>query len=256
VTAPLCRTALAAIGALDLAALCRFTPSPDELGRGLAAPHAWLDRVGADAAVGSAAGALLWLMALWLMLGLLVTLAATLGGRPQGALAHLSRRITPALVRRLVIASTGASLVLIPAAAVAAPTGALASFGVTSQAGSAPAIPAHSAIQVSPAAAFGVRMPGTGSRPTSLASPVPTLPDETTPGPPLDPEPATGTVLVKPGDSLWRITEDQLGPSASDQQVAIGWPYWYRANRQVIGRDPNLLRPGERLTVPIREKGA
>ena len=255
-TAPLCRTALAAIGALDLVALCRFTPSPGKLGRDIVAPHAWVERVGADAAVGSAVGALLWLMALWLMLGLLVSLTATLGGRPQGALAHLSRRITPALVRRLVAASTGASLVLTPAAAVAAPTAALASSAVTSPAGSASVVPAHGAIQASPAAASGARTPVTGSRPTTQASPVPTLPDETTPGPPLDPEPATGTVLVKPGDSLWRITEDQLGPSASDQQIAIGWPYWYRANRKVIGRDPNLLRPGERLTVPTREKGA
>jgi nucleoid-associated protein YgaU len=60
-------------------------------------------------------------------------------------------------------------------------------------------------------------------------------------------------VLVKPGDSLWLITAQRLGPTATDGQIAVGWPYWYRRNRPVIGRDPNLLRPGQRLAVPTPE---
>jgi nucleoid-associated protein YgaU len=217
------RIVLAVLMTLDGVAVDRLAPSPGELAHHIAAPHVWVSRVGPDAAVGTAAGALLWLTALWLMLGLLVTLAATFAARPHGLLDTVSRRITPALVRRLVTAATGASLALNPVVATAAPTGSSAPIVATSAvAGS-----------VSPA-----------------------LPEETTPGPPLDPEPAAGTVLVKPGDSLWRITAQRLGPSASDQQIAIGWPYWYRTNRRVIGRDPNLLQPGERLTVPTAQEGS
>ena len=230
--------ALAVLGALDGTAVVRLTPSPGQLWQGLSAPHAWISRVGTDAAVATVAGALLWLAALWLTVGLLVTVAAALAGRPQGALDLISRRITPALVRRLVIASTGASIVLSPVTAVATAN------AVTSVRASAPArapVPAS--------------MPG-GVSVTSPTSPSPTPPLQQTPGPPLDAEPAPDTVLVAPGDSLWRIAAQRLGPSATEQQIAVGWPYWYRANRQVIGRDPNLLRPGERLTVPASEEGS
>lgn len=220
---------LAILGTLDALALRRFVPSPRELSRGIAAPHAWVSQAGPDAAVGTLAGALLWLAALWLMAGLLVTLAAALAGQRRGMLAGISRCIAPAVVRRLVIAATGATLVLGPVAANAAP--ATGSAGVAT----APAT-------------------GTPGAP-SIPSPAPTLPELTTPVPPLDPQPS-GTVLVRPGDSLWRITADRLGPSATEDQIAIGWPYWYRANRRLIGPDANLLRPGERLTAPTGEKGS
>lgn len=231
-TGKLSRLALAALILLDGVALCRLAPSPGELSRGLAAPHAWLSRDGTDAAVGTVAGALLWLTALWLMLGLLVTVVSRFAGRPDGLLEALSRRITPALIRRLVTTATGASLVLTPTAAIAAPMAPpplLATVGAALPAPPTPSIP---------------------------VAPTPLLPAETTPGPPLDPPPAAGSVLVKPGDSLWRITAQRLGPSASERQIAVGWPYWYRANRQVIGRDPNLIRPGERLTMPTAQEGS
>jgi hypothetical protein len=231
---------------LDGLTLCRLTPSPSELVRGIAAPHAWLSGVGTDAAVGTVAGALLWLAALWLMLGLLVTLASRFTGRPDGLLDALSRRIAPALLRRLVTTATGASLVLTPTTAIAAPMAPPALLAATVGA-ALPASPTGpSATPLRPA------MP---ARPLPAGS-APLLPAETTPGPPLDPAPAAGTVLVKPGDSLWRITAQRLGPSASEQQIAVGWPYWYWANRRVIGRDPNLLRPGERLTMPTAQEGS
>jgi hypothetical protein len=224
------RIALAVLTMLDGLAVCRLTPSPSELSRGIVAPHAWMNRVGTDAATGTIAGALLWLAALWLMLGLLVTLASRFTGRPDGLLEALSRRIAPALLRRLVTTATGASLVLTPTTAIAAPMAPPALLAATVDA----------ALPASP----------TGPSTTPLR------PAETTPGPPLDPAPAAGTVLVKPGDSLWRITAQRLGPSASERQIAVGWPYWYWANRRVIGRDPNLLRPGERLTMPTAQEGS
>jgi hypothetical protein len=62
--------------------------------------------------------------------------------------------------------------------------------------------------------------------------------------------PALPTVTVHPGDSLWSITADSLGPDASAAAIAVEWPYWYRANRKVIGSDPGLLQPGDKLSPP------
>lgn len=45
---------------------------------------------------------------------------------------------------------------------------------------------------------------------------------------------------VRPGDDLYRI--------ALDHHVPGGWQALYRANAHTIGSDPNLIRPGERLT--------
>ena len=66
------------------------------------------------------------------------------------------------------------------------------------------------------------------------------------------PDPAsTRTVVVHPGDSLWSISDDLLGPGASDPaQIAAAWPLLHDTNRDVIGDDPDQLRPGQQLTVP------
>lgn len=59
------------------------------------------------------------------------------------------------------------------------------------------------------------------------------------------------TVVVHPGDSLWSISDDLLGPGASDPaQIAAAWPLLHETNRDVIGEDPDQLRPGQQLTVP------
>lgn len=61
---------------------------------------------------------------------------------------------------------------------------------------------------------------------------------------------APATYVVRAGDSLWAIAARQLGPGASDAQIAAEWPRWYRANRAVIGSNPSLLLVGMRLAVP------
>lgn len=60
---------------------------------------------------------------------------------------------------------------------------------------------------------------------------------------------------VAPGESLWRIAADRLGPGASDTAVAQEWPRWYAANAAAIGPDPNLIRPGQELLAPPKEAG-
>jgi resuscitation-promoting factor RpfA len=61
---------------------------------------------------------------------------------------------------------------------------------------------------------------------------------------------AAATVLVRRGDTLWDLARRHLPAGATDAQVARAWPRWYAANRAVIGPDPGLLLPGQRLRVP------
>lgn len=60
----------------------------------------------------------------------------------------------------------------------------------------------------------------------------------------------TRTVVVRPGDSLWAIARRSLGGTATVRETAETWPLWWRANRQLIGDDPDLIRPGTPLTSP------
>jgi len=57
-------------------------------------------------------------------------------------------------------------------------------------------------------------------------------------------------VAVRRGDTLWDIAARHLGPGASQAQVLAAWPAWYDANRDVIGTDPDVIRPGQRLRIP------
>lgn len=57
-------------------------------------------------------------------------------------------------------------------------------------------------------------------------------------------------VVVMAGDTLWAIAARHLGAGADDAEVAAAWPQWWQANRQTVGEDPDLLRPGQRLVVP------
>lgn len=64
------------------------------------------------------------------------------------------------------------------------------------------------------------------------------------------PPEASSAYVVRPGDSLWRITESLLGADASAAQIAAAWPELYEANRASIGDNPSLIRPGLALTIP------
>jgi resuscitation-promoting factor RpfA len=62
--------------------------------------------------------------------------------------------------------------------------------------------------------------------------------------------PSAVRVVVRPGDSLWRIAAAHRPPGAGAADVAAAWPAWYAANRATIGADPNLIRPGQVLVAP------
>jgi nucleoid-associated protein YgaU len=118
-----------------------------------------------------------------------------------------------------------------------------------------------------PAGAAGAVHPTAGATPSAIATSVPT-PSATSPGPsagtdpssstpptsqpPATPQPATCEVSVRPGDTLWDLAAERLGPQASAADVARTWQEDYARNRTVIGPDPDLIRPGQVLTVPCR----
>jgi len=58
-------------------------------------------------------------------------------------------------------------------------------------------------------------------------------------------------VTVRPGDTLWALAAARLPTGADDVRVDRAWHTWYSANRRVVGPDPNLLLPGQRLRVPV-----
>lgn len=204
-----------------------------------------------DPVLGLAASLLAWLVLTWLALATMAEVLAggtdrrrRPGGRPR------ARGWSPAVARRLAGVLLGAGLA--GAATSAAPAGAL-----SGQPGTSVTAPVRVGPTVAdPAVAnLGVDRPGrdlagwTPDRPAASAT--------TRPGPvhlvASRPRPETAVdelVVVRRGDTLWAIAERHLGPGATAAEIATEWPRWYAANRAVIGADPDLLRPGQRLQPP------
>ncbi|MDQ2751301.1 MAG: hypothetical protein M3Y44_17510 [Actinomycetota bacterium] len=232
--------------ASDLAVLATLRPDLGVLARGVAAPHAWIAASGADGAALDLAGAAIWSLALWLGVGLLAAIAAGLPGGCGRSARWLAQVLLPATLHRAVAGAAGLGVLLVPVAAGAA----------------GPAVPAgrggSAAASLSSAP---VPSPAWPSDPPALPAPgwptasPPTAP-RTVPPPgshaaqPARPAPANGAVVVRPGDCLWEIAAAQLGHGGTPARTAAAWPRWYAANRAVIGADPNLIRPGQRLAPP------
>jgi len=51
------------------------------------------------------------------------------------------------------------------------------------------------------------------------------------------------TYTVDSGDSLWKIAEQELGDGNR-------WREIYDANKETIGDNPDLIKPGQRLKIP------
>jgi len=60
---------------------------------------------------------------------------------------------------------------------------------------------------------------------------------------PLAEKPATRTYTVVKGDSLSKIAKAHYGRMDK-------WRVIYEANRAVIGNNPDLIKPGQVLTIP------
>ncbi|MCW2492599.1 MAG: LysM peptidoglycan-binding protein [Frankiales bacterium] len=225
----------------DAWVLVRLAPDWIGLSRGLQAPHAWVSRAGADQAALALVTAALWLTAAWLALGLAATLAGRCPGRFGRGSHILASRVAPRTLRRIVIGAAGASILLGSSSALAAP-------GPTPPTSTVVATTSERTPPIPP-----VPWPtstGSGSIAPLPVAVVPLPPPDAKPGRRAAQPAQESRVTVAAGQSLWLIAAHRLGPTASDQQVATEWPRWYRANRGVIGADPGLIRPGQRLTVP------
>src|SRR4051812_20176742 len=220
------RRRVAALVSADLAALLCLRPHAHALGARLAHPQAWVSRVGADAALATVAGAALWCAAAWLAAGLL---AATLGRLP-GAIGRGSQtvadHVVPRVLRRLIAGSAGVGILLAP--------------GSVAGAVGAPAGPPAGAVT-----AAALPTPGWPVDPTPAPLPAPDWPAQAPPE-----THGADTIRVRPGDSLWLIAARRLGPHPAAAAVASKWPRWYAANRDVIGPDPSVIHPGQRLHAP------
>ncbi|MBA2713163.1 MAG: LysM peptidoglycan-binding domain-containing protein, partial [Rubrobacteraceae bacterium] len=65
---------------------------------------------------------------------------------------------------------------------------------------------------------------------------------------------STPSIVVRPGDTLWSISQERLATNAAPQQIYNKTARIYALNSERIGEDPNLIYPGEVLLLkPARE---
>lgn len=103
-----------------------------------------------------------------------------------------------------------------------------------------PAGPAGPAGPPGPAGPTGGTTP---PKPPAVAHPGPGPVKGPFPTAPLKAAAATTSYTVKSGDSLWKIAQRFYGNGAQYTKI-------YNANRGLIGSNPNMIHPGQRLTIP------
>jgi nucleoid-associated protein YgaU len=243
---------------------------------------------GLDQALTLLASAVAVLLCTWLGLSTLAAVLTHLPGRAGRLADHVARVWAPPVVRRLAAVLVGATVTgaLAPGTALGeapppvpaatapsrAPSAALATAGPPAlrAPGFTPTDPGSASELTDTALPFpGFAATGQGrvsARDTGLPPPGSTISDEApgwVPTRPLQrPQPSAALVVAGPaghavaevvvhrGDTLWGIVARHLGPPATDAEVAHAWPRWYAANRQVIGDDPDLVKPGQVLHAP------
>ncbi|HVX42712.1 MAG TPA: LysM domain-containing protein [Mycobacteriales bacterium] len=226
--------ATGALLALLTAVVWWVSPNPQGLAPALRHPQAYVDRVGADQAAIAAVCLLCWVVLAWLAAGLALTAASALPGalgRSSGALAGW---ILPATFRRTAALALGLSLA----------TGGGAAGAMIASHSEAPAPPAATRSLDWPVASEVAAHPATSDLDWPARQEAPPAPTRQ-----ADPQPRKEIVVLR-GDSLWSIARRALGPGADDAAVAREWPRWYAANRRLIGPNPDLILPGQRLVAP------
>lgn len=208
------------------------------------APEPLLERP-ADVLVLACAVAGVAIAARWL-LGVALGVIALTPGAVGAAARHGQRVLAPKVLVRVTSAVLGGTAVVVAPGLSAAAT--VRSPGVTA--------PARTV--------FGACGPLQEPAPRPSYLPDPTWRAEPTPS--LKPPPAdrAGTgergpgprdpVLVAAGDTLWDLAAQRLPPSSSTAAIDRCWRAWYAANRRVVGADPDLIRPGQRLLPPPLEE--
>jgi nucleoid-associated protein YgaU len=234
-------------------ALLLLGPADGALTAALTSPQRTVDTAGPDALLVP----VVWVLAAacwaWGAVGLALTALSVrtgLVGRASGALLHV---VLPAGLRQVAAVAVGVSLATVPVMATAAP----ADPSTTS----APSVSASGSVQKTgpaPAAAPGWADVGTLPAPNPAPDPAPdpAVAQQTgaAPVPDWPTAPGADEHVVLRGDCLWDIATDWLAarspggvtPAATASAVHA----WWQANAEVIGPDPDLLRPGQVLRAP------
>jgi LysM domain len=198
---------------------------------------------------------------------LLMVLALRLLGTLPGSIGHGARRLivatTPGVVRRLVDVLIGSTLLVQVALATPGdpfahrPVGfhqAVAAASTPGRSGPRAAVGELAPMDLRAAA---LRCSAASREPVEArpihrrsAAPLPPWlrggPSKPPPGLRLD----AGEHIVAAGDTLWDIAAAHLMPAErSATRIHRYWQQVYRANRSVVGADPDLIRPGMRLDV-------
>ncbi|MBD8607820.1 hypothetical protein IFT73_13240 [Aeromicrobium sp. CFBP 8757] len=137
-----------------------------------------------------------------------------------GASSRVVTAVTPVALRRALLVGAAGALTIAPAHAEQVP---------------APTAPRH--------VVSGLALP---DRPDSPAT---SHRIATSAAAPASARPAA-EVRVCPGNTLWAIAARSLPSDASDAAVADATAAWHRANLDVIGADPDLIRPDQLLVPP------
>jgi nucleoid-associated protein YgaU len=163
-----------------------------------------------------------WLLALCAAWAVVLCAAAVLEAATSGRLPATTWLGCPPRVRRVLLAVLGVTLAAAPAHASPTPR----------SVGAAP-----------PCAPTGAP---TSARATA-AQPLP-VPTRAAGG--VWSDASDAGIVVRPGDSLWELARTRLPASVKAAEVADLVDRLHRRNRATIGRDPDLVRPGQRLVVP------
>lgn len=201
----------------------------------------------------------------WLLLAVVASALAALPGRASVAARWVAARIAPGTLRRGV-----AAVVLSGAVASAAPGAALAEDGVPHGSATTSVALSPTGTGTGPQDVFAAPDPAPMPAPGPTTAPTAPVPVDGGPdsaqapprpgheGTPIGLGPlrppvrisSSDTVVVRPGDCLWSLAAQHLGPEATEVAIAAEWPRWYAANADVIGDNPDLLVPGLRLRTP------
>lgn len=171
-----------------------------------------------------------WIIVAWVGAVLAAEALTTIPGVVGRFAGAWAARLAPAAVRQLARAVLGVGILVGPMAAAAA---------------ASPPPMATAGLAALMAPGQGEQLPAVGRPDVVAPSVVDLAAAEPDPSPPPHHD-----VVVEPGDSLWSIATDHLGAGADPAAVAAEWPRWFAANRDEIGRNPDLILPGTRLLPP------
>lgn len=194
------------------------------------------------------------LLLLWFAIGVALESLAVLPGATGRWATRSADRLTPALAARVAALLLGSAVATgaLPTTAVADTTGSGARTAVVATAPDPGFAPPGATSSGTAATAE----PGSGAAPDPGFLPTRPVVRRIVAPAVISPPgglPAPGGVVVHRGDTLWAIAARDLGPHATDAEVAARWPRWYAANRQVIGPDPDRILPGQVLVRPAGE---